>query len=228
MQLQNSASSPSTLSAPGNVYMRCANDSRTDLAGRLFMAMGAPALPCWPDQLQTLPAPIGAAHGEGAAPLAALRTVHALKDFFAANPGYAQRSVAFGIADRYRFKARFQQREAAAEMHLELRVHGCHPGWSYSVTGEDPDVPLRLDTFETTDGSAWMSVAALVPAGHDDMLTLRIDTHGCPAPPEARVDLVLSVRLPVVVNGVAQPTLFRLGCHSWRAHPPVSDATPRR
>lgn len=221
-----------------NIYVRCANGSRYDGSGQVFVAMGAVSLPCWPDLLQPLSAPEGtplATSAAGTNPRqAALRTVHALKDFFAGNAGYAQRSVAYGIADRYTFQARYQQREAAAEMHLELRAHDCDPAWKISVLTQNPDTPLQIAPFVLGQRSAWVSVAGLVPAGYDDTLTLCIDTQGQPPGAGARVDLVLSVRLAVPVPtcpdsaGEAQPTLFRLGCHSWRAQSPTTERLSQR
>lgn len=222
MHIQPPAPCPPPLpAARGNVYMRCANDGRGDLAGHLFVALGTPGLPCWPDMLQALPAPIGMPQGQHPP---GLRTVQALTEFFRHNPGYAQRSVAFGIGDAYRFQAHYQQREAGAEMHLEVRAHGCHPAWSISVLGEDPDGPLQIAPFVLHNGHAWVSVARQVPADYDDILTLLIDTHGHPAPLGARVDLVVSVKLPMLADdGSVQPTLFRLGCHSWRGCRPSED-----
>jgi hypothetical protein len=260
-----------------NVYVRCANSTQDDVPGHLFLAIGAAGLPCWPDQLQAVPAPGGKPYvplkvsgGQAAAipspfactpgssadtlaawlvtarhkpdPSVALDNVVDLKAFFEENAGYAQRSVAFGITDSYTFTARYDQRKATADMQLELRCHDCPVGWTLSVLSGTPTGPLQLEPFVLTNSSQIMSLARSVPAGYDDTLTLRIDTHGLPPQAGARVDLVLSVQLPAPVapsalagshpassaaGSIAQPTLFRLGCHSWRAQPPPTDAATR-
>lgn len=236
-----------------NVYVRCANNTRSDVPGRLFLAVGAASLPCWPDLLKPLPAPGGKDYlpltvlgGQNKAidtpflctpestadtlaawlvtrlhkpdPTAPLDTVVDLKNFLETNAGYAQRSVAFGINETYTFAAQYQQRNAAADMQLELRSHNCPLGWTLSVLPDRADGPLRLEPFVLNNSSQVVSMIKNVPAGYDDVLTLRIDTHGLPPAPDARVDLVLSVQL--AATSAAPPTLFRLGCHSWRAQPP--------
>lgn len=242
-----------------NVYVRCANATRSDVPGRLYLAVGAASLPCWPDLLKPLPAPGGGDYvpltvsgGQNATlttpfkcqpesatdtlaawlvtrlhkptPSDALDTVADLKAFLENNAGYAQRSVAFGITGSYTFAAQYQQRNAAADMQLELRCHNCPVGWTLSVLPDRDDGPLRLEPFELTNSSQIVSLIKNVHAKYEDVLTLRIDSHDLPPAPDARVDLVLSVRLP---GTTAPPTLFRLGCHSWRAQPPSTDAATR-
>ncbi len=207
------------------VFMRCANGIGSDIPGQLFVAIGHPPLPCWPDLLQPL-----APHPRLLVPPVTLRTVQDLKTFFERHPGHAQRSVAYGMADRYTYQARYEQRDSSAAMQLELRAHACPPAWTFSVLGNDANGPLQIAPFVLGRANGWVSSLATVPAGYEDTLTLHIDTHGHMPGEDARVDLVLSVQLPVQgLSGREQPTLFRLGCHSWRAQPPAMDtAWPAR
>jgi hypothetical protein len=212
---------PQRPATSSGAFVRCANGSDSDGTSQLFVAIGHPPLPCWPDLLQ----PLAPQPRLPALPPVAMRSVQELRDFFVRRPGHAQRSVAYGMADRYTFQARYEQRDAAAAMQLEVRAHACPPAWSFSVLGTDGNGPLQIAPFVLGRANGWVSSLAVVPAGYDDTLTLHIDTHGHPPGEDARVDLVLSVQLRVPDGmGGEQPTLFRLGCHSWRAQPPAMDA----
>lgn len=53
---------PLLADTPNTVYVRCANGSGVEVRGELHLAVGKPALPCWPDQLTEVPGP-GGKHG---------------------------------------------------------------------------------------------------------------------------------------------------------------------
>jgi hypothetical protein len=159
------------------------------------------------------------------------RNVQDLKAFFINYPGYVQRSVAFGIADSYRYSARYEQRDRDAEMKLELRTSSCPVGWTLSVLPAKTDAPLRISAVPLTDPNMIISAVAQVPHGYEDTLTLLIETHGTAPGPDARVDLLLSLQESgsgtELAGGALTTTSFRLGGHSWRALPPATDIAVR-
>lgn len=79
------------------------------------------------------------------------RSVHALQKFFADFPGYVQRSVAFGLKDSYTYQARYEQRDAAAEMKLEIRVSGGRTEWTVAVVADAADFPLQIAPMPLVD-----------------------------------------------------------------------------
>lgn len=155
-----------------------------------------------------------------------LRSVQALKQFFVDFPGYVQRSVAFGIDESYRYVARYQQRDVAAEMKLELRISGCNTAWTVSVLADDAGFPLQIPRMPLNDPDMIVFKTANVPAGSETTLTLLIDTHGVAPAPQARIDLLLSLMVPPAGSD-AQSIPFRLASHSWRAGAPPTDAHVR-
>ena len=169
------------------------------------------------------------------APPEATRSVHRLRTFFETTAGYVQRSVGFGIEGEYCHAARYEQRDAAAMMQLELRFHDCPRRWTLSVLPDDPMGPLQIEPFDVSAPAMSVVVRAMVPAGYIDTLTLRIDSRGIPAPSPARVDMVLSLVVADALDdatvmeggglmlGIRRPpAAFRLGSHSWRARSPES------
>ncbi|MDQ3205441.1 MAG: hypothetical protein M3Q40_02795 [Pseudomonadota bacterium] len=155
-----------------------------------------------------------------------LTDVVALREFIAGTPGYVQRSVGFGIGtdNTYKYRGRYEQRDLAQSMVIEIAWRDAPVGWVVSLLPVGGGAGIRIDPVTIVAPLSSVMVQPALAAGYTDLLELVIDTKGIAPLAGTRVDVQVSMLVESpqgvpIPHDVNASRLLRMGGHSWRTQP---------
>lgn len=160
----------------------------------------------------------------------ALDGVPGLVRFLGEAPGYAQRSVCFGLTSDhdYRFVGAYAQRDQPATMMFAIQTRDCR-GFTVSLRPVGGGDAVKILPTTLPNDNSGVMVDVDLPAGFETTLEFLLETNGQPLRPTARAQVVVltmdddadAVAL-LDLDVTAEVRAFPLGGHEWRA----TDALP--